>query len=226
MQNVVSLNAKHAGIKTPRRSFLAVKRTFDVVFSLSLLIVLLPIELAVAVISAIDTKSSPLFIQKRMGRNNRPFKCLKFRTMSASAPQNVATRDLDAQKYISRIGGILRKLSLDELPQLWNILKGDMSFVGPRPIVLTEEELLRLRRLHGADAVRPGLTGWAQVNGRDTVRVAQKAFMDGYYARHATFLLDMKILVKTVKYVLTSEGVVEGHSLPAQSTVERRRTAS
>lgn len=226
MQNVVSLNARLAGVKTPRRSFLAVKRALDVVFSLILLIVLLPIELAVAVVSAIDTKSSPLFIQTRMGRNNRPFKCLKFRTMSADAPQNVATRDLEAQKYISRTGGILRKLSLDELPQLWNILKGDMSFVGPRPIVLTEEELLRLRRLHGADAVRPGLTGWAQIHGRDNVRVAQKAFMDGYYARHATFVMDLKILVKTVKYVLTSEGVVEGHSTPAPVAVESRRTAS
>ncbi len=226
MPNVVSLNARHAGVKTPRRSFLAVKRVLDVVFSLILLIVLLPIELAVAVVSAIDTKSSPLFIQTRMGRNNRPFKCLKFRTMSADAPQNVATRDLEAQKYISRTGGILRKLSLDELPQLWNILKGDMSFVGPRPIVLTEEELLRLRRLHGADTVRPGLTGWAQIHGRDNVRVAQKAFMDGYYARHATFVMDLKILVKTVKYVLTSEGVVEGHSTPAPVAVENRRTAS
>lgn len=119
---------------------------FDICMSLGMMIVLLPVCLVVAVIVAIDTKSTPLFIQTRVGRGNRPFRMLKFRTMSPKTPQNVATYLLkDVDRYISRTGRLVRKLSLDELPQLWNIFKGDMSFVGPRPVVLTETELLSLR---------------------------------------------------------------------------------
>ncbi len=228
MQHVVSLNAKHSGIKTPRKSFLFIKRTVDVLVSALMLVALLPILLPVALICALDTKGSPLFLQERMGKDGKPFKCVKFRTMSPEAPDNVATRDLEAEKYISSIGYCVRKLSLDELPQLWNILKGDMSFVGPRPIVLSETELLTLRHFHGADTVRPGMTGWSQINGRDNVRNAQKAFMDGYYARHATLLFDVKILFKTVWYVLRSRGVVEGRAVFATQESElasRQRTA-
>ncbi len=211
MRDIISLNARSAATKTPRRSFLFVKRLLDIVFSALLLAVLFPLMLVVTAIAAYDTEGSPFFVQTRMGRNGKAFRMIKFRTMSKSAPENVATNELkNADSFISPIGHFLRKFSLDELPQLWNVLKGDMSFIGPRPVVLTEEELLSMRTFHGADEVRPGITGFAQVRGRDHLPIAQKAFLDGYYARHATFVMDMKVLWRTVLYVLRAEGVADG----------------
>ena len=224
MRDIISLNARSASTKTPRRSFLFVKRTLDIVFSAALLVLLFPLLVVVTAIAAYDTEGSPFFVQTRMGRNGKTFRMIKFRTMSKSAPENVATADLkNADSFISPIGHILRKFSLDELPQLWNVFKGEMSFIGPRPVVLSEEELLAMRNLHGADEVRPGITGFAQVRGRDNLPIVQKAFLDGYYARHATFVMDMKILWRTVLYVLRAEGVVDG---TAGSTADKKtRTA-
>ena len=210
MSGVVSMNTPNKTVKTPRRSFLFFKRTADIVFAAVLAVALLPLELILAIVSAVDTKASPLFLQTRVGRNGKLFRCLKFRTMSQDAPANVATCDLESCRYISAVGRFIRRTSLDELPQFWNILKGDMSFVGPRPVIPQEKELIRLRALHHAETVRPGLTGWSQVNGRDNLRVTKKAFMDGYYARHATFFFDMKILAQTVTRVLRSDDVVDG----------------
>lgn len=211
MQKVLPMSYYYISNQKQKKGYAAAKRIMDVFFSLIALILFLPLGLFVALISALDTKGSPIFVQERMGRNNRPFKMFKFRTMSVDAPPNVATHQLnDAESYISRIGGLLRKLSLDELPQLLNILKGDMSFVGPRPVVLTEEALLQMRTLNKACTVRPGLTGWAQVNGRDDVKVVDKAKMDAYYARHISFSMDVRILFRTVGYVLGSRGIHEG----------------
>ncbi len=210
MPGVVSLNTPVKTVKTPRRSFLFFKRTADIVFAALLAVALLPLELILAVVSALDTKASPLFLQERVGRNGKMFRCLKFRTMSKNAPANVATCDLESCRYISPVGRFIRRTSLDELQKIWNNLKGDMSFVGPRPVIPQEKELIRLRRMHHAETVRPGLTGWSQVNGRDNLRVTKKAFMDGYYARHATFFFDMKILAQTVTRVLRSDDVVDG----------------
>ncbi len=208
MRNIISINARSAATKTPRRSFLFCKRVLDLLFSVVLLVVLLPLLLIVTLVAAYDTAGSPFFVQTRMGKDGRPFRMIKFRTMSKSAPENLATYEFkNANDFISPIGHFLRKYSLDELPQLWNVLKGDMSFIGPRPVVLTEEELLALRELHGALEVRPGITGFAQVRGRDHLPIVQKAFLDGYYARHATFLMDLRILWRTVLYVLRAEGV-------------------
>ena len=208
MRNIVSINARSAATKTPRRSFLFFKRLMDIVFSVTLLVVLSPILLLLTLVATYDTAGSPFFVQTRMGRDGKPFRMIKFRTMSKSAPENLATYEFkNANDFISPIGHLLRKFSLDELPQLWNVFKGDMSFIGPRPVVLTEEELLELRELHGALEVRPGITGFAQVRGRDELPIVQKAFLDGYYARHATFLMDLKILWRTVLYVLRAEGV-------------------
>ncbi|MBQ3069430.1 MAG: sugar transferase [Clostridia bacterium] len=216
MRDIISLNTRSAATKTPRRSFLFVKRVLDIVFSALLLVLLFPLMLVVTAIAAYDTEGSPFFVQTRMGRYGKPFRMIKFRTMSKSAPENVATSELkNADSFISPIGHFLRKFSLDELPQLWNVLKGEMSFIGPRPVVLTEEELLNMRTFHGADEVRPGITGFAQVRGRDHLPIAQKAFLDGYYARHATFVMDMKVLWRTVLYVMRAEGVADGDSASA-----------
>lgn len=229
MQKVLPLAPAYAGshvVDSKKRGTRFVKRMFDMLVSLCMLVVLLPILLVVAVIAAVDTKGSPLFIQERMGRNGKPFRMVKFRTMSVQAPANVATHQLvGAEQYISKVGGLLRKLSLDELPQLWNIFKGDMSFVGPRPVVLTENDLLDLRAKNGALSVRPGLTGLAQVNGRDTVTVVQKACLDGIYARNVSVKMDLRILCKTVGYVLHSRGICEGANPKIAASVKRERSA-
>lgn len=215
MQNTLVLN----GYRTSRKAGMAytfIKRSFDIICSLFLIVLLMPVLLAVAAISAIDTRACPLFIQTRMGRNNRPFRMIKFRTMNPKAPSDLAThRFQNAWQYISPVGGALRKLSLDELPQLFNILCGDMSFVGPRPVVLTETDLLRMRDRNGALSVRPGLTGWAQVNGRDLVSVADKAVLDGYYVDNRALSLDWTILRKTVGYVMRARDISEGAAIGA-----------
>ncbi len=211
MQKIVSINARNMTVKTPRKSFLFVKRTLDIVFSLLLLIILAVPMLALTLLAAYDTHGSPFFVQTRVGRRGKTFRMIKFRTMSKDAPPDMATYELkDPDRYISPIGHFIRRFSLDELPQLINVLKGEMSFVGPRPVVTTEEELLDMRTLHGANEVRPGITGFAQIRGRDDLPLSQKAFLDGYYARHATFVMDVRILWKTFFYVLRCEGVSEG----------------
>ncbi len=225
MREVVALSSQSYSSKADN-AYSSLKRFLDIVFSFVMIIALSPVMLVVALIVAIDTKGSPFFVQERMGRYSVPFKIYKFRSMSAQAPANVATHKLEnAEKYISRVGKFIRKTSLDELPQLFNVLKGDMSFVGPRPVVLTETGLLRLRHRNGADRVRPGITGLAQVSGRDTVTIRDKARFDAQYAKTYSFKSDMAILFKTAKQVVVSEGIVEGANksitAPSQNKVSR-----
>lgn len=210
MQKIVPMNRRMIRARHTRL-FFGVKRLFDLALASFLLVLLFPLLSVIAVAVAIDTGSTPIFVQIRMGRNNVPFKMMKFRTMSPNAPANVATYKLkDADRYISRLGRFLRRSSLDELPQLWNILLGHMSFIGPRPVVLTERALLELRTRNGANTVRPGLTGWAQVNGRDDVPITEKAMLDAYYVQRFSLAVDLRILVRTVGYVFRGEGVTEG----------------
>lgn len=202
------------------------KRFLDIVVSFLLLVLLFPLFLLIMLAIAADSEGNAVFIQKRAGLYNKPFSMLKFRTMFSDTPADVATHALrDADSRITPVGRFLRRTSLDELPQLWNILKGDMSFVGPRPVVLTETDLLELRTQNKACTVRPGLTGWAQVNGRDNVPVQEKAKMDAYYARQVSFATDCRILLKTVGYVLESKGIHEGAnpaiSEPGDTSAER-----
>lgn len=222
MQKVLVLNDYYVPAKRPTREYLFCKRALDIVVSFLMLVLLMPLLAVVAVAAAVDTHGSPIFVQERMGRAGKSFRVYKFRTMSVNAPANMPTYLFnDANSYISRIGGFLRKTSLDELPQLWNILKGDMSFVGPRPVVLQEVELLDLRRKNGAGIVRPGLTGLAQVSGRDDVCVGLKAKLDGEYAANMSLFGDIKIFLKTFINVLKSEGVTEGGQ-PELATTEEK----
>lgn len=180
------------------------KRAADTVLSLLLIIVLLPLLAGILLIIRLDTPGGGLFRQWRVGRGGRPFVIYKFRTMYTDAPHDVAAAELhDPDRHITRIGRFLRRSSLDELPQLFNVLKGDMSFVGPRPVVLSEYELLRLRRQNGADRVRPGITGLAQVSGRDTVTVSEKARYDAQYARQLSLRLDVSIALATARCIFT-----------------------
>ena len=193
------------------RFYLTVKRLLDFVLSLIGIVVLMPVFIIIGILIKVDSRGPVIFKQKRYGKNKEPFYIYKFRTMASDAPQNVATKDLnDSKKYITKIGAFLRRTSLDELPQLFNILLGKMTIVGPRPVVLKEENLIIARDLYGANDIKPGITGWAQINGRDLLSIEEKAKLDGYYVENMGFKMDIKCFFKTVKYVLKGEGILEG----------------
>ncbi|WP_275373069.1 sugar transferase [Clostridium tertium] len=186
------------------------QRFFDFFISLIFLILFSPIFLIVAIFIKLNSKGSVFFTQKRIGKNNELFKLYKFRTMKVGTP-NVATDKLtDAKSYLTAVGKILRKTSLDELPQLINILKGEMTFVGPRPALYNQYNLKDIRTNAGVHMLLPGITGWAQINGRDHNDDAQKTQLDKYYLENKSLGLDIKILFLTVFKVLKADGVIEG----------------
>ncbi len=186
------------------------KRIFDFTVSLLLIIILLPIFLIIGIIIAVDAGNPVIYRQYRVGKDNKLFYIYKFRTMHKNAPL-AATSDLkEAEKYITKSGKFLRKTSLDELPQLFNVLVGDMSFVGPRPLIPEEKEIRSIRKKYNVYSVRPGITGLAQVNGRDMLSTEEKALFDKEYVDKQSFMLDIKILFKTVMVVLKRENISEG----------------
>ncbi len=187
------------------------KRAFDVVLSFLALIVLAVVFGAIAICIKADSKGPVFFSQRRIGRGKTEFAIYKFRTMYADTPRDVPTHLLaDPMARITRVGRFLRRTSLDELPQLWNILKGDMSIIGPRPALWNQDDLVAARDGYGANDVTPGLTGYAQVNGRDELPISVKAKLDGYYARHLGLSLDWQIFWRTVANVFKGSGVKEG----------------
>ena len=188
-----------------------IKRILDTFFGVLLLICLLPLMLMLAIWIKLDSKGPVLFKQERVGRNGKRFTIYKFRSMSDDAPHQMATSEFDtALSYITRSGRLMRKTSFDELPQLVNVVKGEMSFIGPRPLIPKEEKVLRLRHANGAESLVPGITGLAQVRGRDEVTDTQKANYDGEYAGNVTLRGDFSILVETVLAVLARRGVHDG----------------
>lgn len=190
------------------------KRTVDIIVaSLALIVFAVPM-LIVALWVKLDSRGPALFRQPRFGKDLVPFTVYKFRTMTVDAPSDMPTNAFkNAGSHITRSGKIMRKLSLDELPQLFNVLKGDMSIVGPRPVVLKETTLIEMRDQVGANAVKPGITGWAQVNGRDELNDAIKSRMDGEYVRNFGLRMDVKCLLLTVFAVLSIKGHREGHEV-------------
>ena len=188
-----------------------VKRFFDLVCSLLGIILLSPLLLILALLIKCTSPGPVLFRQKRVGKNKTYFEILKFRSMRIDAPHDVPTHLLqNAQSAITPIGHFLRKTSLDELPQLFNILLGQMSVIGPRPALWNQYDLIAERDRYGANRLTPGLTGWAQVKGRDELPIPVKAKLDGYYAEHLSFSLDLKIFFKTIANVFSGAGIVEG----------------
>ena len=183
------------------------KRVSDLFFSLCLIPVLVFPVLIITALVKVTSRGPVLYWSDRIGVNNRIFKMPKFRTMSLDTPP-VATHLLgNPEKYLTPIGPFLRKLSLDELPQLWSVFKGDMSFVGPRPALFNQYDLTELRTQKGIQALIPGITGWAQVNGRDDLPIPLKVEYDEYYLKNKSLMLDLKILFMTIHKVLHSEGV-------------------
>ncbi|MBQ7838015.1 MAG: sugar transferase [Clostridia bacterium] len=186
------------------------KRFFDFTVSLLLIIILSPLFVLIGLIVLIDDGGPIVFKQYRVKKDNKLFYIYKFRTMKNDT-RNTATSDLtEAEFQITKSGRFLRKTSLDELPQLFNVLIGDMSFVGPRPLIPEEKEIRNLRRDYGVFSVRPGITGWAQVNGRDMLTDEEKALFDKEYVEKQSILFDIKIMIKTVAVVLKRENISEG----------------
>ena len=187
------------------------KRIIDIALSFIGLVVLSPVLLIIALLIKIDSKGPVLFKQKRVARGKAHFNILKFRTMYADVPKDVPTHLLaDPESKITKVGRFLRKSSLDELPQIWNILVGEMSIIGPRPALWNQFDLIEERDKYGANDVRPGLTGLAQIKGRDELPIDVKAKYDGDYARNITFANDVKIFFGTITSVLGAKGIKEG----------------
>ena len=195
-----------------QKRYLAVRGILERVVAMLALVVLSPLFLVVSVAQKISAPDEPVFFkQKRVGKGAHCFNIVKFRTMKSSAPKNVATGDLESpERYISRLGRFLRDTSIDELPQLINVARGEMGLIGPRPLVYTEREIRFPRRWYGIYQVKPGITGWAQVNGRDTVDVYDKVFYDREYVQKVSLFFDIKIILKSVAVVLGHHGIVDG----------------
>lgn len=189
----------------------AVKRALDMLCSLLGLIILSPLFLILVLVIKLDSRGPVLFRQKRVGIHKKHFSILKFRTMRTDTPRDTPTHLLkNPDQYITKTGKFLRKTSLDELPQILNILKGDMAIVGPRPALWNQYDLIAERDKYGANDILPGLTGWAQVNGRDELEIPVKAALDGEYVKKMSFLMDCRCIWKTLLQIFTHEGVVEG----------------
>ncbi len=187
------------------------KRLLDVILSGCGIVVLSPVYLIISLAIVIDDPGPILFRQKRVGIHKSFFQILKFRTMKMETPKDVPTHLLDnPQQYITRVGSVLRKTSLDELPQIFQIFTGKMSIIGPRPALWNQYDLIAERDMYGANDVRPGLTGWAQINGRDELPIPVKAKYDGEYVQNMSFLFDCKCFFGTILSVLRHDGVVEG----------------
>lgn len=183
----------------------------DFILSLLGIIVLSPLLLFICLAIKIDSKGPVVFKQKRVGKNKEYFNIYKFRTMKSETPKEMPTHLLNhPDTFITRVGKFLRKTSLDELPQLFNILKGDMAVIGPRPALWNQYDLIAERDKYGVNNIQPGLTGLAQISGRDELEIPIKAQLDGEYTRNLSFRMDVKCFVGTVWSIIKSDGVVEG----------------
>lgn len=187
------------------------KRFFDIILSFIAIICLSWLFIIISLAIVIDDPGPVLFKQKRVGKGKKLFKILKFRSMKMSTPRDTPTHMLkNPEQYITRVGKFLRRTSLDELPQIFNIFAGQMSIIGPRPALWNQYDLIDERDKYGANDVMPGLTGWAQINGRDALEIVDKARYDGIYVEKLSFIMDCSCFFGTIKSVLKSEGVVEG----------------
>lgn len=194
-----------------QKRYMKIKRKLDFFISLAACILLSPVFFALCMAIKLDSRGPVFFKQKRVGIHKKYFAIYKFRTMRIDTPKDTPTHLLkNPDQYITKVGRFLRKSSLDELPQLFNILRGDMSIVGPRPALWNQHDLVREREKYGANDVLPGLTGWAQINGRDELLIPVKAKLDGEYVKRMGFWFDIRCFLGTFASVLHADGVVEG----------------
>lgn len=204
------MNQKHT-LTFKQKCYLPIKRLIDLVLSVCGLIVLSPLLIAIIIAIKLDSKGPVIFKQKRVGKNKTYFNIWKFRTMRTDAPKDMPTHLLSSpDAYITKIGKFLRQTSLDELPQILQIVVGKMSIIGPRPALWNQYDLIEERDKYGANDITPGLTGWAQVNGRDELEIPVKARLDGEYVEKMGFMMDCKCFIMTIFSVARHDGVVEG----------------
>ena len=201
------------------------KRLIDIILSLIGGIVLLPVFLIIAIVIVIDDPGPVFFKQKRVGKNKKLFWLHKFRSMKVKTPDIPTHLLTNPEQYITRVGKFLRKTSLDELPQVYDILFGKMSIIGPRPALWNQDDLIAERDKYGANDVKPGLTGWAQINGRDELEIPVKAKLDGEYVEKMSFGFDCKCFFGTITSVLKSDGVVEGGTGELKKQEEEKEKA-
>ena len=191
--------------------YLKAKRVIDLILSVLAAVILSPVFLILFIAIKLDTPGPIFFKQKRVGINKTHFHILKFRTMRIDTPKDTPTHLLgNPDQYITKVGKFLRKTSMDELPQIFNIIKGEMAIIGPRPALWNQYDLIAERDKYKANDVRPGLTGWAQINGRDELPITVKSELDGEYIQKMNFAFDVKCFVGTITSVLKSDGVIEG----------------
>lgn len=203
--------------------YMIIKRLIGIILSLLGLIVLSPIFLILIIAIKLNSKGPVLFKQKRVGIHKNHFNILKFRTMRIDTPKDTPTHLLtNPDQYITKVGKFLRKTSLDELPQIWNIFVGQMSIIGPRPALWNQTDLIEERDRYKANDIPPGLTGWAQINGRDELSIEIKAKLDGEYVEKIGFWMDVKCFLGTITSVLKSDGVVEGGTGIKKEVVESK----
>lgn len=184
------------------------KRVFDVCASLAGLLVLAPIMAVIAILVRLDSPGPALHMSQRFGRDGRLFTMPKFRSMKLDTPDLPTHKLVNAHSHVTRLGNILRKTSLDELPQLWSVLRGDMSFVGPRPALFNQDDLMELREKAGVIGLTPGITGWAQINGRDTLSLEAKVVLEREYAQRRNLLFDLRIIALTIVKAVRKESVL------------------
>lgn len=196
---------------TSQKIYLPFKRFFDILFSLLSILVLSWFLLIIGIIVWIDTQAFPIFRQRRIGRNNKEFLILKFRSMHKDTPSDVPTHLLEnPDKYITKFGKFIRKTSIDELPQLFNIFVGHMSFIGPRPALWSQVDLIEGRNKNNIELLRPGLSGYAQTHGRDEVSIEEKIELDTYYLKHFSIWLDIKLVFLSIFKAISKKNVLEG----------------
>ena len=204
------MNQKHT-LTFKQKCYLPIKRLIDLVLSVCGLIVLSPLLIAIVIAIKLDSKGPVIFKQKRVGKNKTYFNIWKFRTMRTDAPKDMPTHLLSSpDAYITKIGKFLRQTSLDELPQILQIVVGKMAIIGPRPALWNQYDLIEERDKYGANDITPGLTGWAQVNGRDELEIPVKAKLDGEYVEKMGVMMDCKCFIMTIFSVARHDGVVEG----------------
>lgn len=200
-------------LSTRQKIYLPFKRFLDILCSLLAILVFLPLYIILAILVKCSSRGPVFFKQERIGRNKKHFKILKFRTMRIDTPKDVPTHMLDnPEMYITKVGRFLRKTSLDEIPQAFNIFVGQMSVVGPRPALWNQDDLIEERDKYHANDIRPGLSGWAQCNGRDTLSILEKAKLDGEYAMKFSLFFDIAIIFRTFFKMFMDKDEVEGKS--------------
>lgn len=185
-----------------------IKTIFDIFISILSAFIILPLIFILYIVFKITTKGSFLYWSKRVGKNGRIFEMPKIRTMKINTPQIATNLLKNPDTYLIPLGPFLRKFSLDELPQIWSILLGDMSFVGPRPALFNQENLIHFRKKYGIDKLTPGLTGWAQINGRDDISIEKKVKLDIYYLNNYSFFFDLKIMFLTFFKILKKDNII------------------